>query len=354
MGDRARRESIRRAILAWCCLAVSAAFADGPLIIFDTDFRADCDDVGALAVLHHMADAGECDILGITTSTTGPHIVAAIDAVNTYYGRPDLPIGLCPVPHTEHFDPYAPTLAEPARYPSDQTNATAPDAVALYRRLLADAPGKQVKILVVGYATNAALLLQSGPNHGGDGIALSGLELVREKVVELVQMAGVAPGRSDTFNLGHDAEAAVYVEEHWPTPILYSSPGGSVRAGKNLTDPERNPVAKAFELYPGAGPAGVIGDRSCWDEIATIVAVHGPTWQGREVWKRSPSGSLTLTIRKLDNPQNPAKDTAVETHFEPTPDEGRSYLTQVLDEQVTARMIEALLIRPPWTGGAGD
>lgn len=322
-----------------------------PCIIFDTDFRADCDDVGALAVLHKMADAGECKILGIVTSTTGPKIVAAIDAVNTYYGRPNLPIGLCPVPHTEHFDPYAPHLGNPANFASDQTNTTAPDSVALYRKMLHEAPGRQVKVVIVGYATCAALLLKTEANHKGDGIPYSGSALVRQKVVELVQMGGVRPGGSDTFNLGLDAEAAVYVEENWPTPIVYSSPGGNIQAGKSLKNPDINPVAKAFELYPEAGPRGVIGNRSCWDEVATIFAVHGTTWQGQEIWKKSPSGRIRFTIRKLTNPANKAKDTAVDTHFDPEPDEGRSYLIQIKDERDTAAMIEELMIQPPATRG---
>lgn len=34
-------------------------------IIFDTDMHTDCDDAGALAVLHALADNWECDILAV-------------------------------------------------------------------------------------------------------------------------------------------------------------------------------------------------------------------------------------------------------------------------------------------------
>ena len=40
-----------------------------PKVIFDTDMYTDFDDVGALAVLHALADAGECEILGTVVST---------------------------------------------------------------------------------------------------------------------------------------------------------------------------------------------------------------------------------------------------------------------------------------------
>jgi hypothetical protein len=37
--------------------------ADGSVkIIFDTDMHTDCDDAGALAILHTLADKGECEI----------------------------------------------------------------------------------------------------------------------------------------------------------------------------------------------------------------------------------------------------------------------------------------------------
>ena len=326
---------------------VPADAQDRPRILFDTDFRADCDDVGALAVLHALADADECSILGVVTSTTGPRVVAAIDAVNTYYGRPDLPIGLCPEPHTEHFDPYAPTLGDPEHYPSDQANAEAPDGVALYRRLLFDAPDRSVTVVVVGYATCADLLLETGPDHRGDGIPLSGRELVQRKVVELVQMAGVGLRDSDTFNLGHDAEAAVGVNGHWPTPITYSPLGGDIKAGSALSDPESNPVAKAFELYPGAGPSGVIGDRQCWDEIAVLYAVRGTNWRGEELWRPSPWGDLQLSIRRIEAPRNPEKDTAVDNVFAERPGGRRRFLIRVQDRRTIAALIEELMTRPP-------
>ena len=37
-----------------------------PKIIFETDFTADVDDVGALTVLHALADRGEADILAVS------------------------------------------------------------------------------------------------------------------------------------------------------------------------------------------------------------------------------------------------------------------------------------------------
>ena len=74
-------------------LFTAAASAAVPKIIFDTDMITDFDDVGALACLHALADAGECEILATISSTRGNASVGAIEVINHYYGRPNIPVG---------------------------------------------------------------------------------------------------------------------------------------------------------------------------------------------------------------------------------------------------------------------
>ena len=82
------------AFLALLLLAASPAHAaDVPRIIFDTDMATDCDDAGALAVLHVLANQGECEILATVSSSLNPTACAAVDVINRYYHRPDLPMG---------------------------------------------------------------------------------------------------------------------------------------------------------------------------------------------------------------------------------------------------------------------
>ena len=50
-------------ILASLALFASLASAAPVKVIFDTDMETDCDDAGALAVLHTLADRDECEIL---------------------------------------------------------------------------------------------------------------------------------------------------------------------------------------------------------------------------------------------------------------------------------------------------
>ena len=58
-------------------MCAAAAFGGVPKVILDTDMLTDFDDVGALAALHALADAGECEILATVSCTRGNASVAA-------------------------------------------------------------------------------------------------------------------------------------------------------------------------------------------------------------------------------------------------------------------------------------
>ena len=47
-------------------------------IIFDTDFGGDVDDLGALAMLHHLVDKNECKLLGVMCWSTEQYAVSAL------------------------------------------------------------------------------------------------------------------------------------------------------------------------------------------------------------------------------------------------------------------------------------
>src|SRR5690554_1957079 len=55
-----------------------------PLIIFDTDMGPDYDDIGAIAMLHALADSGECEILATVASDAHPSIAPTIEVFNRY------------------------------------------------------------------------------------------------------------------------------------------------------------------------------------------------------------------------------------------------------------------------------
>src|SRR6185436_6134288 len=65
-------------------------------VIFDSDMGPDYDDVGAIAMLHAFADSGYFKILATIASTNYEGVAGVFNVINTYFKRPDIPIG---VPH---------------------------------------------------------------------------------------------------------------------------------------------------------------------------------------------------------------------------------------------------------------
>ncbi len=259
--------------------------ASGVPVIFDTDLGYDCDDAGALGVLHALADLGEANPLATITVVGAPHSAGALDVINTYYGRPDLPVGAYAGERWQDARPYwlepDTGFLEPLveTYPSDiETSAQAQEAVALYRQTLAAQPDGSVTIVTVGFLQNLADLLASSADAHSP---LSGPALVAQKVKRLVVMGGRYPENDDTkdFNLTggpeEDVQAAQAVIEMWPTPIVFSGSeiGDAIFTGKTLIDtlPE-NPVAHAYDLFPGTDNNG---ERASWDLTAVLYAVRG-------------------------------------------------------------------------------
>ena len=63
-------------------------------LIFDTDICGDCDDVLALGMIHSLQSRGLCRLLAVTISVDHELAAPFVDAVNTFYGRGDVPIGV--------------------------------------------------------------------------------------------------------------------------------------------------------------------------------------------------------------------------------------------------------------------
>jgi inosine-uridine nucleoside N-ribohydrolase len=140
-------------------------------VIFDTDMAADVDDVGALAILHAMADLGEAEILAVGISSRNEDVGPVVDAINTWYGRPDIPIGYqrgIQVGYpADTGEAITSKYAEAVRrsFPHRLARSSdAPDAALLYRKVLAAQPDASVVIVSVGFLTNLRSLLDTPPD----------------------------------------------------------------------------------------------------------------------------------------------------------------------------------------------
>ena len=156
-------------LILFICCAMNTFSQSGKApvrIIFDSDMGPDYDDVGAIAILHTLADKGEAKILATMASTKYEGVAGVLNVFNIYFNRPDIPIG---VPKGDaldlrDFQHWTDTLL--AKYPHKiKTNDEAADAVMLYRKILAAQPDNSVTIVNVGFLTNLSNLL----NTAADG-----------------------------------------------------------------------------------------------------------------------------------------------------------------------------------------
>jgi inosine-uridine nucleoside N-ribohydrolase len=320
----ARFSSIVLALLTTLLVCVAAA---PPVnIIFDTDMGADCDDVGALFMLHGAVERGEVKLLATMGCTSSEFNGPCIDAINTWFGRPEVPVGTLRDPGLLSKPGYASEIAArfPHRLPGSRDY---PDAVALYRNILANQPDGSVVVLAVGPLRNLANLLKSRQDAAS---ALDGPALIAKKVKRLDVMGGKYPpdaskhAKDGEFNFMQDPASTALVCSTWPTPVLFNGEGGSTMSGRRVTYemPEHNPLTVAYMLSASSGFAG---DRLSWDPISCLVAIRGAA-----PWYRIVTGGA-----------NVADSTTGVNFWQPGGDRNHSYL--VLDQRQPKAEVEAAL-----------
>jgi hypothetical protein len=305
-------------------LAVSAALRAEPVkIIFDTDMGGDTDDVVALAILNALADEGKCQILACLADDhdVDKATAAAISSINTYYGRPNIPIGtyqgpgiaLCKSGYTAALRDKYPNSAKP----DDQM----PLALDVFRQALAAAPDHSVVVVSVGFLNNLRDLLQSKPDAASP---LSGVDLVKRKVKKWVCMGGGYPQSDYECNFeGRSGGAdAKYVVANWPTPVLFSGfeIGAAISTGKCLKNaPDTDPAKRACDN----------NGHPSWDPTAAYCAVEDPA----RFWAVSPEGSVEV------------KGNGDEWH--PTPNRHQSYLIKKAPPADVGQALDDLLAKLP-------
>jgi inosine-uridine nucleoside N-ribohydrolase len=280
-------------------------------IILDTDIGPDYDDVGAVAVLYALADKGEAIPLAVMASNKNQFVAPVIDVLNTYFGRPDLPIG---APKGFGVDigawqKWPQMLLE--KYPHTITSTSeVQDAVALYRKILAHQPDHSVTIASIGFLTNLSNLLNSRPDQYSD---LSGRDLIKRKVSNLVSMAGWFP-KGREYNLFTDSVASANVFNHWPTMVIFSGfeIGKEIKTGLGLMNDVslHGPVKDVFAFCIPKAREDSAG-RMSWDETTVLAAIRGakPYFGlerghiviegGNNTWKNDKNGSQYYLTKAL-------------------------------------------------------
>jgi len=309
-------------------------------VILDSDMALDPEDMNALCLLHAFADEGEAEIVATVACgyETNRASGATIDAINTFYGRPDIPVGTTKI-HPVFYryaiplarSPWTPAVRD--TYPHDVPNDDkCPSAVSVYREVLSKQPDNSVAIVTTGWLVNLRDLLESKPDKISD---LNGKDLVGSKVKELSVMGGSFPqGWEYNFCYAGVGPATKYVLDNWPdnVPVTISGVeiGLKIISGKVYKDelPEC-PLRTGLEHAWNALSAG----RPSWDETSVIYAVRGLSFNGEEYWKTQSDGSVFVD------------DATGETKWVSAPDKNQSYLIESMEPDSLARLMEGLILK---------
>jgi inosine-uridine nucleoside N-ribohydrolase len=260
----------------------------------------DVDDAIALAVLHALQSRGECRLIAVTITKDNPWAPVFVSLMNTFYGRPEIPIGIVKGGVTPEDGNYLRQVAElkgPGSEPLfprriDETARLA-DAVEVLRRALASEADGSVTVVQVGFSTNLARLLDSPP----DSISpLSGRELAARKVRLLSVMGGNFTDPAFTeYNIKMDVASAQKLFAEWPSPIV----AGGYEVGISVQyEPARletdfrwapdHPLVHAYRFYrkmPYREPL--------WDPASALYAVRPDAGY----FSRSQPGTVTFTAQ---------------------------------------------------------
>jgi hypothetical protein len=313
-------------------LPVSAAEAPG--LIYDTDICGDCDDVLALGMIHALQSRGACKLLAVTVSVDNDLAAPFVDAVNTFYGRGDIPIGVVGKGGVVEQSKYLGLVEQKEqdgrfRYPHNLLSGRdAPPATQVFRKVLAAQADHSVVIAQVGFSTNLARLLDSGPDEHSP---LSGIDLVQRKVKLLSLMAGAfqpIDGNQNypEYNIVRDIPSCQALAARWPAPMVFSGfeigialpyPAASIERDYRYVP--HHPLAEAYVHY--IPPPH---NRPTWDLTAVLFAVLGD----RGYFDVSPRGRATIN-----------KDGSC--RFEENPLGSQAYL--ILRPEQQPRVLEALV-----------
>jgi inosine-uridine nucleoside N-ribohydrolase len=256
------------------CLALAGPIAAQPIrLIFDTDMGNDIDDAVALAMIHASESRGEAKLLAVTVTKDNRWAAPFIDAMNTFYGRPEIPIGTVRNGKTPE-DSDMIRLPATRRKPDSSLvfprrlmdGRDAPEAVDLLRRILSQEKDGAVTIVQVGFSTNLARLLAAPADR----------DLVKRKVRLLAMMGGAFPAGEPEYNIQTDIPAAQKLFAEWPTPIVSSGfevgnailyPGSSIL--NDFGYAPDHPLVDAWKAYQK-----MPYDRPMWDPTAVLYALR--------------------------------------------------------------------------------
>jgi hypothetical protein len=255
-------------------------------VIFDTDMGSDCDDVGALALLHAYADMGKAEIIGcIFSSGRVPYGAGIVEAINIYYGRPNIPIGAY---HKDDIGDPVDKMNAQKLVKNTRTfghtimhNRDAQEQTRLNRKLLGQQGDRSVTYITVGHTKGLYDLLVSAPD---DLSPLTGAELAKKKLLRWVALGALGANNEArqykkdwNFFFNDTAPYTKHLVENFPAPIYFIDAGSDVMTGKSLKKAPAGTIVRAAyrEWLWNYSKKTLDDQRPSWDLAAVYYAIEG-------------------------------------------------------------------------------
>ncbi|TVR70153.1 MAG: nucleoside hydrolase [Marinilabiliales bacterium] len=268
------------------CSDPGESYPEAVKIILDTDMGSDCDDAGALALLHRYADLGLAEIIGcIYSSGKIPYGAGITEAINIYYGRPDIPIGAYygdEVGDTVDKMTAGKLVRDTVAFGNSIIyNTDAEEQTRLNRRLLNEQEDSSITYITIGHTKGLYELLVSEPD---DISPLTGRELIKRKVSRWIALGALNANnegnyfvRDWNFFFNETAPYTGYLVENFPVPVYYIDAGTDVMTGKSLKHtPPGNIVRTVYRDWLWEVQKYTLDDqRPSWDLAAVYFAVEG-------------------------------------------------------------------------------
>jgi purine nucleosidase len=231
-------------------------------VIFDTDIGNDVDDCLALAILHSFASRGEVRLAAVTITKDNPWAARLASAIDTFYGRANVPVGVVHDGQTKD-DGYLKKALDAGHYPyrdhpEDAVKAAAPRIGIGTRFERGDRAGGLLAPIWRALARFARRARAGGAKSEPAG--LDGRRLRRRWALNTTSKP-IFP-------------SAQKLAAEWPGPVYWSG----FEVGSTIKYPARsierdfgpsgnaNPVADAYRNY-----LAMPYDRETWDLTAALL-----------------------------------------------------------------------------------
>ena len=263
-------------------------------MILDSDFGSSTDDLFALMMLNHYMDDGLVDLKGVVVDREGVKNAELVDVLNTYYGHPNVPVGLerngvknprCFIPYNGICD-LKDAQGNPLFKRTHDMNQCM-DGYKLYRKLLSQAEDKSLVVVAIGFVTSLAELFESEADEYSQ---LKGVDLFSQKVKSVyIQSGRFESGDSlSGYNMrAASKQSAVFYDKFPKNVELIMSPSNVGEMMNylpkdvlvDLSSTELNPIKAVYTYYTCD-----TGQRM-WDVNCLLNAV-----QGDQAYHMSPKG----------------------------------------------------------------